>query len=121
MLNSKISAAILLLKSKAVETYGVINEMSTKNSEIGDAQEIANLALQLVQYEGAMITLQQYGESLQLAQPTPEPEEPPPEPEPAAQEPEGKTIVPTSENSPTFRNSQKNKYKKSKKKEIKDE
>ena len=113
MSNSKINAAILLLNSKAVETYGIIKEVTTKNSELGDAEQIAGLALQLVQYEGAMITLRQYSESLQLIQPEPEP---PPEPAP-----EGKSIVVTSDRSPTFKNSQKKTYRKSKKKEAQGE
>jgi hypothetical protein len=94
----RINAAILLLKAKALETYGMIKQRSTKESEFGDAEEIATLALKLVQFEGAMHTLQQY--SNDLLAPSEEPAPPPPEPEQ-----EEKTLIVTAENSPTYRKS----------------
>ena len=93
----RINAAILLLKSRAVETYGIIKQCSTREPEFGDSEEIAKLALSLVQFEGAMLTLQQYREEL-LASPPHAPA--PPEPEQ-----EEKTLVVTAENSPTYRKS----------------
>jgi|TARA_R110002072_G_scaffold38538_4_gene111545 hypothetical protein len=107
MSSSKINAAILLLKSKAVETYGVIKEISAKPSEVGDAERIATLALSLVQFEGAMLTLQQYSEDL-LSDPVPAPTPEPPAPV------EEKTLVPTPERSPTLKASQQRKVRKSK-------
>ena len=53
-------AAILILRAKALETYGVIKELHQQQAESGHAEKISTLALSLAQYEGAMITLQQY-------------------------------------------------------------
>ncbi len=92
----RINAAILLLKAKAIETYGLIKQCSTKAAESGDSDEIAKLALNLVQFEGAMLTLQQYKNEL-LAEPDPKPE-----PETDREE---KKLVVTEERSPTYRRS----------------
>ena len=53
-------AAILILRAKALETYGIIKDMHRRPPEQGDADKIAAHALNLAQYEGAMLTLQQY-------------------------------------------------------------
>tara|TARA_R100000008_G_C3561345_1_gene156377 strand:- start:181 stop:528 length:348 start_codon:yes stop_codon:yes gene_type:complete len=97
----RINAAILLLKSKALETYGLIKQYSTNKPEAGDAEEIAKLALSLVQYEGAMLTLQQYRESLL----TEDSDEQPSVTAPVVPEQAGRTIVPTAESSPTYKRS----------------
>lgn len=59
-MSDKINASIMLLRSKAVETFGMIKEIEARPAERGDAQKIADLALEFVQQEGAMLTLQQY-------------------------------------------------------------
>ena len=53
-------AAILQLRAKALEAYGVIKDLYNSPSKEGDADKIASAAFKLAQYEGAMITLQQY-------------------------------------------------------------
>jgi hypothetical protein len=100
----KINAALLLLKSKAVETYGVMKDCSSKPPEIGDAENLAKIALSLVQFEGAYLTLQQYTKDLLASEATPsevdapaDTEVPPPR--------EEKSITVTPERSPTYRKS----------------
>ena len=110
MSSSKINATILLLKSKAVETYGIIKDRCDQPTEQGDSEFLAARALELVQFEGAMLTLQQYSEDL-LSGPTEE--EPPEEPtEVFVEEEEEKTITVNEDNSPTFRRSQQNNVRK---------
>jgi hypothetical protein len=83
-------AAILQLRAKALEAFGVIKDIYARPSEDGDVDKIANQALKLAQYEGAMITLQQYfGQAEQPPGPPPEPERLP--------------MVVTEEMSPTLR------------------
>jgi hypothetical protein len=53
-------AAILQLRAKAMEAYGIIRDLYNSPSQEGDADKIAAAAFKLAQYEGAMITLQQY-------------------------------------------------------------
>lgn len=88
-------AAISLLRAKALEVFGVIKDIYARPSEEGDADKIANYALKLVQYEGAMLTLQQYFGKVQ--QPAPAAPQPPPVQQ------EQKPLVVTEEMSPTLR------------------
>ena len=93
MASETTQAAILILRAKALETYGVIKDLYAKQSEPGDSDKIATYALSLAQYEGAMVTLEQYFNNAQ---------QPPPEPDvDAPEEPEGKVIGP--EDSATMR------------------
>lgn len=72
-------AAILQLRAKALETYGIIKDILAKPSEEGDADNIAVQALKLAQFEGAMLTLQQYfGSAAPATTAPPAPSAPPP-------------------------------------------
>jgi hypothetical protein len=92
-----LDATILLLRSRALESYGIIQSDLHKPAEEGIADKIAMQTLRLAQFEGAMLTLQQYSDG--LLQPPPEPE---PEPEP---EPKDDRMVVTPEQSPALRRS----------------
>ena len=94
MASETTQAAILILRAKALESYGVIKDLYAKQSEPGDSDKIATYALSLAQYEGAMVTLEQYFNNAQ--------QPPPAEPDVGApEEPEGKVIGP--EDSATMR------------------
>ena len=56
-----LQAAIQRLKSKATEELAIIKDIYHRPSEPGTVDRIANHALNLVQYEGAALTLAQYG------------------------------------------------------------
>jgi len=72
-------AAILQLRAKALEAFGIIKDIYARPAEEGDVDKIANQALKLAQYEGAMLTLQQYFGTAVPAIPTPPvPIDPPP-------------------------------------------
>ena len=60
MASETTQAAILILRAKAIEIYGVLKDLYAKQAELGDSEKIASHALQLAQYEVAIITLQQY-------------------------------------------------------------
>ncbi len=92
-------AAILILKAKALEAYGVIKGIHERPAQQGDAEKIAAQALILAQYEGAMLTVQQYFNNIEQ----PPPDELPavtPEPEPE-EDPERRVLGP--EDSETLR------------------
>ena len=55
-----LNSAIMQMRAKALEAYGVIKDIYRQQSQEGDADRIANLSLKLAQYEGGMLTLQQY-------------------------------------------------------------
>ena len=55
-----INAAIMRLRSHALEHYGVIKDMCRRPPSEGLTDEIVKSAISLVQFEGAMLTLQQY-------------------------------------------------------------
>jgi hypothetical protein len=136
-----IQAAILQLRSKAVESYGIIKDAYNNPAQEGTADKVAAAAFKMAQYEGAMITLQQYlpnlhqsakeaavfkaqaeaavreGEVVVVEDPiapadVAEPEEV--EAAPAEAEKEGEPLKITEENSPTFKRSQKRRTKKKK-------
>ena len=95
-------SAILSLKAKALESYGIIKHLLKRPPQEGIANEIATEALRLVQYEGAALTLNQYfGNGLPAEE---EPKTPAPEETPPPRE-ESKTIVVTEEMSPTYKRS----------------
>ena len=99
-----VNAAVMLLRSRALESYGVIKDCLRRPAAEGYVDKIASMSLKLAQYEGAMLTLQQYAESLLEA---------PPEDEEVSEEEEGdedeeKPMVVTPEQSPTLRRSLKN-------------
>ena len=83
-------AAILQLRARALEQYGLIKDTYARPAEEGDVEKAVNHALKLAQFEGAMLTLQQYfGQVGPPPAPPPEPERPP--------------MVVTEEMSPTLR------------------
>jgi hypothetical protein len=55
-----LNSAIMQMRAKALEAYGIIKDIYRQPSQEGDADRIANLSLKLAQYEGGMLTLQQY-------------------------------------------------------------
>ena len=59
-----LQAAILKLRSKALEQYGIIKDIYHRPAARASVDRIAQHALNLAQVEGAIITLQQYSESL---------------------------------------------------------
>lgn len=69
MASETTQAAILILRAKAVEMYGVLKDLYAKQAEVGDSEKIAAHALNLAQLEGAMLTLQQYFNNAQQAPP----------------------------------------------------
>jgi len=95
-----VNAATLLLRSKALESYGIIKDILLRTAEEGDVDKISTLCLKLAQYEGAMLTLQQYSSS--LLEP---PEEEEGNDEEEVEEEEEKPLVVTPEHSPTLRRS----------------
>ena len=91
-----LNSAIMQLRGKAQEIYGVIKDIHRRPSEEGDADKIMNLSLRLAQIEGGLVTLEQYAPEIvrsvaaekaavqAQAAAIPAPEEPPqeePEPE----------------------------------------
>ena len=78
-----------------MESYGIIKDLLQQSPHEGIADKIASQALNLAQFEGAMITLQQY-----FANGAPPPQNPEVE-QPKASEP----IIVTPEMSPTYRRS----------------
>ena len=55
-----LNSAIMQLRAKALEAYGIIKDTYRQPSKEGDADKIAALSLKLAQLEGGMLTLQQY-------------------------------------------------------------
>lgn len=104
-MSDKINASIMLLRSKAVETFGMIKEIEARPAERGDAQKIADLALEFVQQEGALLTLQQYLRQLADAAqgataPTENPRAPLKKPMPAQKKPRPTPLEPATKADP---------------------
>jgi Fic family protein len=59
-----LQAAILKLRSKALEQYGIIKDIYHRPAAPDTVDKIAQHALNLAQIEGAVVTLQQYSQSL---------------------------------------------------------
>jgi hypothetical protein len=55
-----LNSAIMQLRAKALETYGIIKDIYRRPVQEGDADKVAALSLKLAQLEGGMLTLQQY-------------------------------------------------------------
>ena len=55
-----LQSAILRLKSKATEQFAIIKDLYHRPAVADTVDRIANHALLLAQYEGGMVTLQQY-------------------------------------------------------------
>ena len=72
-----LQAAILQLRSKATEHYGIIKDLYQRPARPETVEKICQSALLLAQFEGAMLTLQNYAPSLSV----PVEETAPPEPQ----------------------------------------
>ena len=95
-----LQAAILKLRSKALEEYAIIKDIYHRPAEAGSVDKIAQGALNLAQIEGAIITLQTYAEGLAkqteaevLANSPPKPEEQPEEAEAKPDEIRGEELL----------------------------
>ena len=55
-----LNSAMMQLRGKAQEIYGVIKDIHRRPSEEGDADKIMTLSLRLAQIEGGLVTLEQY-------------------------------------------------------------
>jgi len=60
MTEETLNAAISLLRSKALETYGIMKDIYARPAAQGDVDLLAKHSLQLAQLEGGLLTLQQY-------------------------------------------------------------
>lgn len=75
-----LQSAILRLKSKATEQFAIIKDLYHRPAESDTVDRIASHALLLAQYEGGMITLQQYKPMLEAQTAAEEESNRPPEP-----------------------------------------
>ena len=55
-----LNSAIMQLRGKAQEIYGIIKDIHRRPAEEGDADRIMNLSLKLAQLEGGLVTIEQY-------------------------------------------------------------
>ena len=105
-----LTAAIMQLRSKATERFGIIKDLYHRPATTGTTDQIVQHAVALAQLEGALVTLQQYSGA--LSQQTEneaisnEPEEPT-EVEAEEVESDSFTHDDLMERSATYRNSQK--------------
>jgi hypothetical protein len=60
MTEETIDAAILLLRARALESYGIIKDIYARDAQEGDVELLAQRALQVANLEAGMLTLQQY-------------------------------------------------------------
>ena len=80
MTEELLNAAIMRLRSKAVEYYGLTKLLYNSPVDETTVDKICAAAVELVKYERAMITLQQYSAEIIKSQTSPPPDSPP-EPE----------------------------------------
>ena len=72
------NAALLQLRGKALESLGVVEDLLNNRSSIASDEAVSEIithTLDLVRYEGAMLTLQQYFEPKPAPHPGPPPSE----------------------------------------------
>jgi hypothetical protein len=60
MTEEGLNAALLRLQSLTIETYGRIKDIYKRPQQDNDVDQIASLSMKLANYEGALLTLQQY-------------------------------------------------------------
>ena len=104
-----IEAAILAMRSSALEQYSIIKDILRRPTQESDAERLSAHILKLAQFENGMVTLQQYSATL-LQQTAPPPtvveaEEEPEEESPTDEHAPAESIVITPERSPTLRRS----------------
>ncbi len=122
-----LQAAVLRLKSQALERYAIIKDLYHRPTTPETVDQITQHAIALAQLEGAMVTLQQYSPNLasqtvaEAESNLPEQPEEQPEEEPAEDSVEedkkgrGITEKELAEKSQSYRDSQKYRKKKVKK------
>ena len=59
-----LNSAIMQLKGKAHEIYGLMKDIYRRPSQEGDADQIMNLSVKLAQLEGGILTLEQYASEI---------------------------------------------------------
>lgn len=64
MTEEGLNAAVLRLQSLAIETYGRIKDIYRREQQDGDVDTISSLSMKLANYEGALLTLQQYKQNI---------------------------------------------------------
>ena len=64
MTEEGLNAAVLRLQSLAIETYGRIKDIYKREQQDGDVDTISSLSMKLANYEGALLTLQQYKQNI---------------------------------------------------------
>ena len=64
MTEDVLNAAILRMRAKALENFALIKDLYHRPATRETVDQICSLSLALAQYEGAMITLQQYATNL---------------------------------------------------------
>lgn len=64
MTEEGLNAAILRLQSLAIETFGRIKDIYRREQQDEDVDQIASLSMKLANYEGALLTLQQYKQGI---------------------------------------------------------
>tara|TARA_R110000851_G_scaffold65273_4_gene148285 strand:- start:552 stop:959 length:408 start_codon:yes stop_codon:yes gene_type:complete len=64
MTEDVLNAAILRMRAKALENFALIKDLYHRPATRETVDQICSLSLALAQYEGAMITLQQYAANL---------------------------------------------------------
>ena len=72
----RFNSAIMQLRGKALEVYGLIKDIHRRPAEEGDVDKIMNLSVKLAQLEGGLVTLEQYAPEImtQVAEESPAPE-----------------------------------------------
>tara|TARA_R100000657_G_C4679164_1_gene126601 strand:+ start:108 stop:506 length:399 start_codon:yes stop_codon:yes gene_type:complete len=91
-----LNSAILQLKAKATERFGIIKDLYHRPATTETADQIVQHAIALAQLEGALVTLQQYSGALakqtvdEAVSNAPEPEEEEQEEEPEPEQPKKK-------------------------------
>ena len=64
MTEDVLNAAILRMRAKALDNFALIKDLYHRPATRETVDQICSLSLALAQYEGAMITLQQYAANL---------------------------------------------------------
>lgn len=64
MTEDVLNAAILRMRAKALENYALIKDLYHRPATRETVDQICSLSLALAQFEGAMVTLQQYSANL---------------------------------------------------------
>jgi len=103
-----LNAAIMRLRAKALEHYGVLKDLYRRPADKDTVDKLCQHAVALVEFEGAMLTLQQYSGAIKADA---SPEETPKTTDTAVS-PDAIRGEELSKRSPTYRRSQKKQGKK---------